>query len=636
MVCIRFTREKIFCKYFEGRNQFELSIKISNLQDIGAVILTNGRATDLSAEIQNYILDPTESNFNITQETNISAILQSFDALKVRKNFYDSFFWRSTHMSDKSVALVFDEVPSQLTKWVITGISLSETYGLAITEVPSNLTVNSKFYMEVYLPYSVKQGEIWEMNLLLHNNLNGAENVTIEFDNSQSEFEALDCHCLNWTKIEKTNGFTQTVLVEGSSVMSVKLKLKINNVGLLPIDITATFQNVTNSVEKKLKSLPLGRSAFSNQVKIVNNFFNSSTSMTSNNISMKLDVPEDAIKNTVQVEFKVVGDALAATLNNLNNLVRKPTACGEQNMLNFVPNVVLLDYLTVTNQLTPENHEKILTHIELGYQKQLNFRKTDGSFSAFGNLDGNGSTWLTAYAVRYFRKAQSYIDIEENVIEGALNYIISKQDPLTGRFVEDGIIFHKQLQKSKSGIALTAYVVIALLENVKIYPQFAENIHKAFDYIENNYDRSDIYSLALVTYAFFLDSFEHSETFNEFYESAKETEEYFYWEYKNSQYQQQSKSQNIEITAYGLLILAEVPELGFDAMKILNWLIAQRNSIGGFESTQDSVLAIEAIAKFSSRFVNKNVASEVTLHVEDGVKFSLHHEDSLHEQGYWV
>ena len=109
-----------------------------------------------------------------------------------------------------------------------------------------------------------------------------------------------------------------------------------------------------------------------------------------------------------------------------------PFGCGEQNMLNFVPNVVILNYLRVGNtivlkcfeimvpyiirmydlyvlgflvsnlyvsyvqsvrQLTPSIEAKAIKHLETGYQQELTFRRTDGSFSAFGGADSVGSTW---------------------------------------------------------------------------------------------------------------------------------------------------------------------------------------------------------------------------------------------------
>lgn len=45
--------------------------------------------------------------------------------------------------------------------------------------------------------------------------------------------------------------------------------------------------------------------------------------------------------------FSLIGDILGPSISNLAHLIKMPFGCGEQNMLNFVPNIVILDYLKV-------------------------------------------------------------------------------------------------------------------------------------------------------------------------------------------------------------------------------------------------------------------------------------------------
>lgn len=57
---------------------------------------------------------------------------------------------------------------------------------------------------------------------------------------------------------------------------------------------------------------------------------------------------------------------MGPALTNLDNLVRMPTGCGEQNMVGFVPNIFVLKYLTNTGRLSDEVEEKALKHMEIG------------------------------------------------------------------------------------------------------------------------------------------------------------------------------------------------------------------------------------------------------------------------------
>lgn len=44
-----------------------------------------------------------------------------------------------------------------------------------------------------------------------------------------------------------------------------------------------------------------------------------------------------------------------------------------------------------------------------GYQRQLLYKRRDGSYSAFGSADETGSTWLTAFVAKSFAQADSFI-----------------------------------------------------------------------------------------------------------------------------------------------------------------------------------------------------------------------------------
>lgn len=180
--------------------------------------------------------------------------------------------------------------------------------------------------------------------------------------------------------------------------------------------------------------------------------------------NLTIEIPKNAIPDSSRIEVAALGDILAGAVQNLDSLIRMPVGCGEQNMLAFTSNIIILDYLKATNQLTLEIRNKA-NLIELGYQRELAYIHKDGSFSAFGGDDKNGSTWLTALVARSFRMATNYIDVEEKIISDALSWLSKLQAP-DGSFPEGGTISHLDLQNGGGqSIALTAYTLIAFLEN---------------------------------------------------------------------------------------------------------------------------------------------------------------------------
>lgn len=109
--------------------------------------------------------------------------------------------------------------------------------------------------------------------------------------------------------------------------------------------------------------------------------------------NISVDIPKNTVAGSEHVEISGVGDILGPSIPNLANLIKMPFGCGEQNMLNMVPNIVILNYLKNTNQLTQAVQSKALKYLEVGYQQELTYRHKDGSFSAFGMSDPSGSTW---------------------------------------------------------------------------------------------------------------------------------------------------------------------------------------------------------------------------------------------------
>lgn len=103
--------------------------------------------------------------------------------------------------------------------------------------------------------------------------------------------------------------------------------------------------------------------------------------------------------------------------------------------------------------------------MEIGYQRELTYKHDDGSYSAFGKSDKSGSTWLTAYVARSFRQAANYIAIDENIIKSALEFL-AKHQAENGSFPEVGrVIDHDHATENDNGVVLTAFTVLAFLEN---------------------------------------------------------------------------------------------------------------------------------------------------------------------------
>lgn len=254
----------------------------------------------------------------------------------------------------------------------------------------------------------------------------------------------------------------RTVSIKSNDGAALSFMIRPKRVGTITIKVTATSALAGDGIERLLQVEPEGVSQHLNQAIFVD--LRQNRKFESN---FTLDIPKNVVPDSMRIEIGAVGDLLGGSVKNLDKLIRLPTGCGEQSMLKFVPNIVVLDYLKASNQLTPAVEAKAKKYLASGYQRILSYKHLDGSFSAFGPInDDSGSTWLTAFVARSFVQASKHIDIDPKIISDALNWL-SQVQTASGNFPEVGRVISSSMQGGAAGsnIALTAYVLVAFLED---------------------------------------------------------------------------------------------------------------------------------------------------------------------------
>ncbi|KAG7283664.1 hypothetical protein CRUP_020437 [Coryphaenoides rupestris] len=220
------------------------------------------------------------------------------------------------------------------------------------------------------------------------------------------------------------------------------------------------------------------------------------------NEAFTLGVPQNVVPGSEKASASMIGDVMGPTLNNLDKLLRLPFGCGEQNMIHFAPNVFVLKYLQKTRQLSTEVETEATDYLLQGYQRQLTYKRQDGSYSAFGERDSSGSMWLTAFVLKSFAQSRGFIFIDPEELRAAKSWLIKHQRN-EGSFPAMGRILNKDLQGGIHGkISLTAYVVAALLETGITTEEEKVAVAKAKEFLETNtYSADDPYTTALSAYA---------------------------------------------------------------------------------------------------------------------------------------
>jgi CD109 antigen len=89
-------------------------------------------------------------------------------------------------------------------------------------------------------------------------------------------------------------------------------------------------------------------------------------------------------------------------------------------------------------------------------------------------------------------------------------------------------------------------------------------------------------------------------------------------------------STDTEMTAYALLAFIEAGR-SMESLQIFKWLISQRNDHGGFKSTQDTVVGLQALSKFAGQIDDskKNLAVTFETNEKHVESFDVRDENSL-------
>ncbi|DAA26395.1 TPA: thiolester containing protein II-like [Bos taurus] len=525
---------------------------------------------------------------------------------RVRKHFPETWIWLDTNMGSRIYQEFEVTVPDSITSWVATAFVISEDLGLGLTTAPVELQAFQPFFIFLNLPYSVIRGEEFALEVTIFNYLKDATEVKVIIEKSDAFDILMASNEINAT------GHQQTILVPSEDGATVLFPIRPTRLGEVPITVTAVSPAASDAVTQRILVKAEGIEKSYSQ-SILLDLTDSTLQTTLKTLSFSF--PPHTVSGSERVQVTAIGDILGSSINGLASLIRMPYGCGEQNMINFAPNIYILDYLTKKKQLTENLKEKALSFMRQGYQRELLYQREDGSFSAFGNDDPSGSTWLSAFVLRCFLEADPYIDIDQNVLHRTYTWLKGHQKS-NGEFWEPGRVIHSELQGgNKSPVTLTAYIVTSLLGYKKYQPNI--DVQESINFLESEFDRgiSDNYTLALVTYALSSGrSPKAKEALDMLTWRAEQEGGLQFWVSLVSRLSEswQPSSLDIEVAAYALLshfLQHRVPE----GIPIMRWLSRQRNSLGGFASTQDTIVALKALSEFAALMNVEETNIQVTV-----------------------
>lgn len=514
---------------------------------------------------------------------------------RLRQFFPETWLWLPTLSLDAGVDTLLDlTAPDSITSWRLHAVSTGSD-GLSISH--ADLTVFQDFFGEPDLPYAVTRGDRFPVRVQVFNYVSSPQSVVVSLK-PDTWFELLE-------------PATQTVSVPANSAALASFLIRPGQLGKNNIEVTLSSGARSDAFLRELRVEPEGVP----RETVVNRMLNAGDTL-----SLDTLFPDNTVSGSEVPLLNITPGLLAQVISGLEDLLDMPYGCGEQNMMNLAPDIEVLRYLDATGQSSPEIREKALRFINAGYQRELTYQRTDGSFAAWGDKSPEGSVWLTAYVLSVFSDARDVYPIDAHVLDRASAWLESQQSPNGGWPPNDQLDYSINLEAAAMAVASNAKVLLALSDYGAASPSVVSN---GLYFLDLNFSAASDspYAVALATLAFA--RYGHArvtEATQRLLELAQADVNGLYWD-----------RYNVECTAYAVQALQATGN-NYQAGQGIAWLIAKRNSRGGFYTSQGTVACIRALvnAAFAqNRDVDLDVQAVRT--GEDGAKSLLaefHVDDS--------
>ncbi|XP_051551628.1 alpha-2-macroglobulin-like protein 1 [Myxocyprinus asiaticus] len=595
------------------------------LKNMGLKIVTNLAALKPQCNLEEVTFRPGVMAIAAAEPPRRTVGSANSPKVTIRKVFPQTWLWQLNDVGASGTALVNVKVPDTITTWVMEVFCLSpKGLGLAL---PAQLTVFQPFFLELSLPYSIIRGESFELKATVFNYLSkcimvtatpaASSNYTLQANSPLYS----SCLCANgrktfkWTLVPLVVGVLNVTI----SAQAVKSPARCGNE---PVTVPqrGRIDVVTRSLLVQAEGVE--------RTKTYSWLLCPQESSVLEQVT--LTVPANVISGSTRCSVSVVGDILGRALKNLDGLVQQPSGCGEQNAAIFCPIIYVLGYLASMEQLTTVSRETALNFLRIGYQRELNYKHPDGSYSAFGT--GLGNTWLTSFVLRCFGKAQMYIYIDPDVIRNATNWLVSKQGP-DGCFAEEGFLYHNEMKGGvDDDVTMTAYIMITLLElQTPVSDPVVDRGLSCLRPVIGNV--MNTYTTALLAYTFSLAGETNTrQTLLTKLDSVAITSGGLHWSQMVSG-TKTTGSLAVEISSYVLLAVLTVNplsavDLGY-ANQIVHWLVQQQNPYGGFSSTQDTVVALQALSVYARVFHSSGSSTVTVSSVAETYQFVVNKTNKL-------
>ncbi len=313
-----------------------------------------------------------------------------------------------------------------------------------------------------------------------------------------------------------------------------------------------------------------------------------------------------ALPATAEGQVRIYPSLLSNMVASLESMLHHPVGCFEQASSANYPNVMILRALREEGVSDPRLTGRAYRLIDEGYKRLIGYETAQRGYEWFGAAPGHEA--LTAYGLLEFTDMRAvFHDVDRQMITRTADWLLSRRDGKGGylrdaksidsfghasKTVTDAYITYSLTEAKQSGLDAEVEVAAALAQNT-----------------------SDAYLLALST----------SSLLNSGRKGAGQAAarrlialQEADGSFKKADHSiTRSGGENLQIETTALSLLAMIKAGGHDAQvdRAVEWLLSHRRGLGGFGSTQATVLSLKALVAYMATQARHHAGGSVMLFI---------------------
>jgi len=363
---------------------------------------------------------------------------------RLRKYFPETLVWRPEVITDKhGRAHITFPMADNITAWKMSVLASNEAGEVGIAE--KELRSFQPFFLELDPPKILTEGDQVSLPVVLRNYTEQPQTVTAEMQPQP------------WMSILSAAQQSVTIAAsgDGSAVFAFRADKSMK---AAKQRVTARNTAAGDAVERELLVHPNGQEIS----------FTTSRVLAAAQDSVELQIPQTAIRGSVDAELRIYPNLTAHVLDAMRGIGATPAGCGEQITSTAYVSLMALELLKKAAQDKPDaaNPRAAIaaqarqTLLE-AYDQLVDLQNPDGGFRYWKKMPSNVA--LTAYVLRLLNAAQGFIEVDGSVASRARDYLVAQQTK-TGAWttLRWGFRNGAETEVEVEDTDLTAYVARAL------------------------------------------------------------------------------------------------------------------------------------------------------------------------------